>query len=291
MPENNEKTQETKILQENEKTTRKEDITINQQYPIRMKDEIYKIIQTFYTENQGKSIKQSQISKILLKIKNQEIDPNWEDTVEFKKNNENRGFHESVQPTVSKHLKTLCSEKKILKLNGDVYIPYNLKDARNILKEELIESLSFNRENIYILSTSRIIIKKKNEKENTDNIINDKNNENNIPNNTDSNEDIENIINTENNDVENNSEKENNDNIIINLNCTILVDVRYDYIDKAKQLFKQYIGVANCYDIMEFQGKLMILLEGISKDVIELRNDIRYIVKESYKREMKHKKR
>ena len=69
--------------------------------------------------------------------------------------------------------------------------------------------------------------------------------------------------------------------------CSILIDVRYDYIGQAKELLKQYIGIANCYDISEFQGKILLMIEGKNSEVMDLRKGIRAIVEEGYKKEKK----
>ena len=69
--------------------------------------------------------------------------------------------------------------------------------------------------------------------------------------------------------------------------CSFLVDVRYNYISVAKDLFKQYIGPKNLYDILDFQEQLLVMIQGEQSEVIKLRQDFRNIVKETY--ELKNK--
>ena len=196
-------------------------------------NEAYKI------ESKNDYLIQSEISELVRCVKNKIINKDWKDTDEFAKD----GFYQrnGCQPSVSKHLESLCKEKRVLKIENDVYVPYNLTDARKILKNSLIDSVSFNRGTIFVISSNQEEMKSENDKEKD----------------------------------------------YVYATCSMLVDVRYDYIATAKELFKQYIGVKSYYDIMDFQGKMLIMIHGSNDEVIELRKDIRDIVKESYKKERK----
>lgn len=69
--------------------------------------------------------------------------------------------------------------------------------------------------------------------------------------------------------------------------AVILLDVHPKSISKAKELFEQYLGQKNCYDIIDFQGYLMLMMLSVGKDekdLAQLTQDIRKIVIESCNR-------
>jgi hypothetical protein len=198
---------------------------------IKDKDRVYKIISDAYkTGDPNNYPTQYVISKKVREVKNREIDPNWEE----KKYSNKPGFYGNCQSSVSKCLKVLIKEEKILKLEGNVYVPYEHDFSRKFTKEKIIKMIVFNRRTVFTLSSNREKRKDKDGEE------------------------------------------------YIYATCSLLVDVSFDYIVTAKELFRKYIGTENCYDIMEFQGKVLIMIEGVEKEVATLRRNIREIVEETY---------
>lgn len=145
------------------------------------------------------------------------------------------GLVKDSQPSVSKHLKTLCSEKMIIKLDDKTYVPFTLEESRKELFNTIINTIAFNRDSIYVFSSFSEI-----------------------------------------------RSSGGRSKGIEFQTCSFLIDVRYDCVDKAKALFRQYIGDINCYDITEFLGKLLIMLEGKSAEVSGLRDDFMEMAKSGF---------
>lgn len=193
------------------------------------KDRVYRIIKDAYDSGDpSKYPNQSAISAQVLREKNKEINPEWEPTEKF----QNKGFLTSCQSSVSKQLKALMDEKKVLKLETNVYVPYTSEFLRDNIKKRIIDSISFNRRNVFVFSSSRYTV--------------------------------------------------GNDENDINVAYSLLLDIRFDHIALAKELFKQYIGDKNIYDILEFYGKLLVMIEGKENAVEQLKKDIFKIVEEAY---------
>lgn len=219
-----------------------------------IREMVLDIIHLAYSEgDSSKYPTQAQISNMVRKIKNKRIDPDWDGTAEYENHHPEKPFFGSCQPSVSKHLRKLCQKHVIIKLAGNVYVPYNVEHARESLRKIITEKVSFNRGTVFVLSSCRMKV------------------------------DSEDIQQDEAQQEGTNLNKKDN----IYATCSLLVDVRYDYIPIAKELFRQYIGSENYYDIVDFQGKVLILLEGKNEDIIKLRKDIKSIVKETYEKENK----
>ena len=65
----------------------------------------------------------------------------------------------------------------------------------------------------------------------------------------------------------------------------ILLDIHPKSVSRAKDLFAQYLGQRNCYDIVDFQGYVMLMLlsdTNDKKDLKQLTEDIRKIAKKEY---------
>ena len=65
----------------------------------------------------------------------------------------------------------------------------------------------------------------------------------------------------------------------------ILLDIHPKSVSRAKDLFAQYLGQKNCYDIVDFQGYVMLMIlsdTNDKKDLEKLTEDIRKIVKKEY---------
>ena len=196
-----------------------------------LKEMICEIINEAYLEENPTYPNQKIISEKVRCMKNREIDPNWEDTYEYESQNR---FFKSCQSIVSRCLKKLREEKVVYRLADDTYVPYNLEVARNELKSTIVDTIYFNRCDVFVFSSHYEI-----HNENTS-------------------EEFE--------------------------YCTysILVDVRYDCINKAKDLFRQYIGNVNYYDITEFQGKILVMIEGRSTEIEKLRFDFSDMAKAGF---------
>lgn len=123
------------------------------------------------------------------------------------------------QPAVSRALKKLVAQKKIIKTDDNRYRPYNLETGRALLKEEIIKTVKFGKQSVFQISPT-----------------------------------------------------------------TWLLDIERSSIATAKNLFAQYLG-PNCYNVLEFNGYLMLLFGGKIAEHKKLREEIIQIRKEALKKE------
>ncbi len=196
-----------------------------------LKELVCEVINEAYSEDNPKYPNQKIICERVRYKRNIAQDPKWEDTDEF---NEQDGFFGYCQSVISRCLKKLREKKVVCRLADGTYVPYNLEVARNEIMSNIVDTIYFNRSDVFVFSSHYEIHNEGTPKE---------------------------------------------------FECctySILIDVRYDCIDKAKDLFRQYIGNANCYDITEFQGKILVMLEGKSTEVEKLRFDFSDMAKAGF---------
>ena len=77
----------------------------------------------------------------------------------------------------------------------------------------------------------------------------------------------------------------NREEIFCMSESVILLDIHPKSVSRAKDLFAQYLGQRNCYDIVDFQGYVMLMLLSDTtdkKDLEKLTEDIRKIAKKEY---------
>lgn len=170
-----------------------------------------RIVEEFY-ESGKDAPSQSQIVDRIVEIKNQGF--NYEAYT-----------YQSQQPSVSRALKKLVEEQKIIKTTKDKYLPYNLETGRRLLKEEIIKTVKFGKQPNFTISIS-----------------------------------------------------------------TWLIDVERTSIANAKNLFERFLG-PNCYNIFEFNGYLMLLVNGSKDKRKELKGEINEIRREALKEAAKKTKK
>lgn len=211
---------------------------------VKDKDRVYRIISDAYkTEDPSNYPTQSIISEKIQKEKNLER----EQRAKEEGPSNQPVYYSNCQSSVSKCLKALINEKRILKIQYEkknVYIPYKVEYARNSIKERITNLVVFNQETVFLFASGREKMRIKATGEEC-----------------------------------------------VYATCSLLVDVSFDYIVTAKELFREYIGTKNCYEVMEFQGKVLIMIRGLKDEVNMLKRNIRGIVKETYNKNKKAKKR
>lgn len=210
---------------------------------IKNKDRVYRIILDAYEVGEPSNYPtQSVISEMIQKDKNLES----EQRAKKEGCSSEPIYYANCQSSVSKCLKALINEKRILKIQHEkknVYIPYRVEYARDSIKKRITELVVFNQGTVFLFASGREKRKKKNGETYT------------------------------------------------YLTSSLLVDVSFDYIVTAKELFREYIGTENCYEVMDFQGKVLIMIRGLKDDVIMLKKNIREIVRETYIKNNKRQKK
>ncbi|MBQ3531494.1 MAG: hypothetical protein IJA05_06195 [Oscillospiraceae bacterium] len=124
---------------------------------------------------------------------------------------------ENIQPAVSRALKALIEEKKIIKLKKNTYLPFNRYKLREIIEEEIKKNIIFERPDIFVAS-----------------------------------------------------------------NSVILLPVAPKSLHFSKEIFRQYLGEDDCYDILEYSGYLVLMLVGTDTHLKALRLKIGHIVEQAY---------
>lgn len=145
---------------------------------------------------------QSQIVKIILEIKNSPVC-----TYEEK----------NIQPSVSRALRSFVSRRKII-LQDKTFRPYNVETSRELLSDEIVETIKFGPQDIFLMSAT-----------------------------------------------------------------TMLLDIERSSMSRAIELFSRYLG-PNCYNVLEFNGYLMLLISGKKEEVADLRKKIKAIQKSAAKK-------
>ena len=64
---------------------------------------------------------------------------------------------------------------------------------------------------------------------------------------------------------------------------TLLLSVAAESVYVAIDLLKKYIGAENCFNIMQVNNYLVVLLEGEEEQLESLRNDLREVVSDAVK--------
>lgn len=142
----------------------------------------------------------------------------------------NRGLTNSTydakgqQPAVSRALKKLVAQQKIVKTEDNKYLPYNLETGRALVKEEIIKTVKFGVQPNFTISLS-----------------------------------------------------------------TWLIDVERASIANAKNLFERFLA-PNCYNVLEFNGYLLLLVTGSKDERKKLREEIDQIRRDALKQGAKKKK-